>query len=360
MFHQTVVSNLSPNPLTGGEHPMLELMHAANLNEVQLADRRVLARRMLRNYISNSQSEWDRETREYVQEWRALSSAGGFPIPHDFMPEVDKALKGASGMFQAARIVQTENGDPMDWPKADDTGNVGELLPENTLTGDNADPVYGKLQLKGYVFSSKIVRVPVALIEDAGLDLEQDLFVTLGQRVARTFNPYATTGTGSSQPRGLITALLADTTPVAAASASAITYDDLVNLEHAIDPAYRNEPGMGWMFHYDVLKQIKKLKDANGHPIFKYGDGTPGRPNSLMGWPFFINQDMDNTIATGKETVVFGNFNHYIIRRAGPTILMRLTERYGEYMQYGFLLIDRLDGQLVMGGNKAIQVLQHP
>jgi HK97 family phage major capsid protein len=324
---------------------------------------------MLRRFLTEQPSGWSPELREYVEaarsrfpsEARFLSGvSAGFLIPQSFMPELDIALKSFSGVMAAGRIVQTENSRPLPWPKADDTANIGELLPEGTATADTADPTYGKLDFKAYPYSSKLVRAPFALVADTYAEFERDLFEILGQRIGRAFNAHATTGTGSGQPRGLITALLADTTPVPASAAGAITYDDLLKLEHAIDPAYRNVPGMGWMMHYDILKEIKKLKDANGRPIFMAGDGTPGRPNAIMGWPYFINQDMDNTMVSGKETVVFGLLRKYVIRRGGAPILLRLTERYAEYFQVGFVLFDRLDGQLVMGGNKAIAVLQQP
>jgi HK97 family phage major capsid protein/HK97 family phage prohead protease len=329
------------------------------------------ARRMLRNFMTQHPDHWDAEMRQHVEaarehfpaQIRSLSAvtgaAGAFLIPQDFMPELDIALKSFSGMMDAGRIVQTETGAPLPWPKADDSANVGELLAEGSVTTE-ADPVYSQTQVKSYPYSSKLVRVPMPLLTDAMAEFERDVFAMFGQRIGRAFNVDGTTGTGISRPRGLITALLADTTPVAAAVAGAISYDDLVNLEHAIDPAYRNLPGMGWMFHYDILKQLKKLKDSNNRPIFLAGDGTPNRPNAIMGWPYFINQDMDNTIATGKETVVFGLLKKYVIRRGGAPILMRLSQRYAELFQIGFILFDRLDGQLVMGGNKAIQLLQQP
>ncbi len=334
--------------------------------------RRELARRTLREFLTRHSSDWSSETRKISEasisrvpsDKRALSAvtgaAGGYLIPKDFMPELERAQKSFSGMFDACRVVQTGDGSPLDWPKVDDTANVGELLAEGSATADTADPTFGQVTLKAYQYSSKNVRVPLPLTVDAYDGFESDLFETLGARIARVANPHLTTGTGTAQPRGLITALLADTTPVAAGSSIAITYDDLVNLEHAIDPAYRNVPGMAFMLHYDILKALKKLKDSNSRPIFMAGDGSPGRPNSIMGWPYFINQDMDNTIASGKETLLFGLVKKYLIRRGGAPLLLRLQERYAEYLQVGFVLLDRLDGQLVMGGNKAIQVLQHP
>jgi HK97 family phage major capsid protein len=336
-------------------------------------ERRERSGQILETFVRQNRDEWDDETRENVEastadlplaEQRALSAisgaGGAYMIPQDFMPELDVALKSNSGIFDGCRIVPTKSGAPMPFPKMDDTGNVGELVTENAATADTADPVFGQVQLKTYPYSSKVVRVPNALLADAYPGFVTDLIHGLAARVARAFNPHGTTGSGSSQPRGLITALLADTTPVAAASSVAISRGDLVKLEHAIDPAYRNMPGMGFMLHYDVLQALDNLLDAAGRPLFLRGDGTPARPPSLMGWPYFINQDMDNTIASGKETVVFGLLKKYVVRRGGSPILLRLEERYAEYLQVGFVLLERLDGQLVMGGNKAIQVLQHP
>jgi len=336
------------------------------------AESRERSRKSLRAFLSQHPSEWDDEVRAEIKraqaampkEARALSAitgaAGAFTIAQDFMPELDKAMKSFSGIMEACRVIQTEDGSDLPWPKMTDVANVGHRLTENVAAATNVDPTFAQTILKSYVYTSDIILVPIPLLIDAEFDLEADLFETIAERIGRIFNTEATTGTGSSQPRGLITALLADTTPVAAAAAGAIAYGDIVNLEHGVDPAYRSQAGAAFMLHDDTLKVIRKILDSNGRPLFMPADATPGTPATIMNRPYFINQAMDNAVSTGKETMVFGLLKKYIVRKAGSPFLMRLSERYADAFQIAFVAFQRLEGQLVSGGSTAVQVLQQP
>jgi HK97 family phage major capsid protein len=331
---------------------------------------RARAGRCLRAFLSQHPSNWDDETREAIRqtqellpkEIRALSqvtgSAGAYTIPQDFMPELDKGLKSYSGIAEGCRTVQTEDGADLPWPTMDDTGNIGAILAEGSAAADNADPTFAQKILKTYQYTSKIIRVPLPLLADAAFDMEAELFDLLGVRLGRILNNHGTLGTGSSQPRGLITALIADTTVLSTASAGALAYGDIVKLEHGVDPAYRGQRGCAFMLHDSILQEIKKLLDSNGRPLFMPADSAPGTPSTIMGRPFFINQDMDAVLTTGSEVMVFGQLQKYIVRRGGRPIIMRLNERYAEYMQAAFVVFDRFDANLVSGAATAVRVLR--
>jgi len=333
---------------------------------------RARATRALIAFMSKHPSAWDDEVRAEVKraqaslpkEARALSAitgaAGAFTIAQDFMPELDKAEKSFSGIMEACRVIQTEDGADLPWPKMTDVANTGHRLTENTAAAENVDPTFALVTLKAYVYTSDIILVPVPLLVDTEFDLEADLFESVAERIGRIFNTEATTGTGASQPRGLITALLADTTPIAAAAAGAIAYGDIVNLEHGVDPSYRSQAGAAFMFHDDILKVVKKIVDSNGRPLFMPADATPGTPATIMGRPYFINQAMDAAVATTNETMVFGLLKKYIVRKAGQPFLIRFGEKYMNALQVGFAAFQRLEGQLVSGGSTAVRVLQQP
>jgi HK97 family phage major capsid protein len=346
--------------------------------------------RALRAFITQSPSQWDEETRTLISadqklvppearqmglgfvlpgrrgyvfgneaEKRALTAAANATVAEDFMRELDVAMKDYSGMAQAARIVNTDTGADMPFPTMDDTGNIGALLAEGSAAADNADPTLAAVILQAFLYTSKIVRVPNQLLQDSAFSVDSYLPAALGVRLGRILNNNATLGTGSSQPRGLITAILADTVELKAASATAIAFGDIVNLYHAVDPAYRNGAKVGFMMHDDILKVVEKIVDSNGRPIFRAASEAIGSVPTIYNRPVFINQDMDSTVAEDKESIVFGDFNHYVIRRALNPVLMRLAERYAEYFQTGFVMFDRWDGDLVGGAGRALRLLSH-
>jgi HK97 family phage major capsid protein len=359
----------------------------------QTPEQREKDRRALRTFIARPASEWDPETRETVKamqanvppearamgvgfvlpglrgktvkgefrsakEQRTLTAAGNTTVAEEFMDELDVAMKEYSGIMQAARIVTTDTGADMPMPTADDTGNTGALLAETNAAADTADPTIAEVVLQAFLYTSKIVRVPNQLLQDSAFDLESELAGMLGVRLGRIMNTHGTKGTGSSQPRGVITAVLADTTPVIPASATALAYADLVKLQHAVDPAYRKRPKTAWMFHDKILEVLKKLVDSDGRPLWA-PSVTVGAPDRLLGHPWFINQDMDSTLVEDNESVLFGDFSKYVIRRALNPVLMRLNERYAEYFQTGFVMFERWDSDLIDAGGDPIKVISH-
>lgn len=284
-------------------------------------------------------------------------SAGGFTVPTGFLAQIDRAMKDYSGVLQSlAQVITTDTGADLPWPTVNDTANEGEQVDENTAVGGQ-DVAFGQITAKAYLFSSKLVLVPITLMQDTGIDLEGLLASLLAERLGRIANRRLTNGSGANQPQGVVTA---STLGETAAGASAITYDETINLQHSIDPAYRVDAE--YMFHDDCLKLLRKLKDSDGRPIWmpaanaSMANGAPGLLNNS---PYRINMHMDSP-ATGKKSMLFGDFAKYKVRRVKSITLVRLAERYAEKMQIGFFAFMRMDGRLSNAGTNPIKHLVHP
>ncbi len=282
------------------------------------------------------------------------TSGGGYLIPTDLQKSIEKIMLYFGPMWDGmvTRELPTEMGNPLTIPTNDDTTNTGRLLAINTAV-TTTDLVFGQVQLDAYKYSSDQLLVPFELLEDSAVPLDMFLFDELGERLGRILNTHLTTGTGSGQPNGAVTASAAGVT---SAAAGAITRSDIIGLVHSVDRAYRNGPKVGFMFHDNILAAIKKLAIGSGddRPLW-----TPsmreGEPDRLEGFPYWINNDMVSTIATTNKTMLFGNFDKYIVRKVGQMRLYRLEERYRDTDQTGFIAFMRADGELLT--NKAVKRL---
>ena len=78
------------------------------------------------------------------------------------------------------------------------------------------------------------------------------------------------------EPQGVVTG---STLGKTAAGVATITADELIDLFHSIDPAYRQSPRFRWMFNDATLKAIRKLKDGDGNYLWTKGDVQMGLPN---------------------------------------------------------------------------------
>lgn len=286
-------------------------------------------------------------------------SEGGYTVQTDIAKTVADALKQYGGVRSVATVIQTEMGNPMSFPTSDGTSEVGEQVAENTAAAA-ADPVFGTKALDVYKFSSKVIAVPVELLQDSSVDIEAFVLKRITDRLGRITNLRFTTGSGSSQPNGVVTAASAGKVG-ASGQTTTITYDDLIDLVHSVDPAYRASGQCGFMMKDSTLRDIRKLKDDTGRPVFLPGyDGlADAMPDTILGFPVTINQDMAAMAASAKS-VLFGDFSRYYVRDVLQNTLHRFEDSaYAKLGQVGFLAWARSGGNLIDVGG-AIKYYQNP
>lgn len=279
------------------------------------------------------------------------SAQGGYTVPTEVATAVADALKAYGGMRAVAEVFRTATGSDINFPTSDGTSETGELIGENT-TATAADPSFGVVSLKTYKFSSKIVAVPFELLQDSSIDMEGFIRGRLVTRLGRVTNTYFTTGTGTAQPNGIVTAAASGKVGTTGQTLTVI-FDDLVDLVHSVDPAYRNLGNCKFMMNDASLKVIRKLKDSAGRPIFLPGYDGLGKamPDTILGYPVVINQDIA-VMAANAKSILFGDFTFYKIRDAMDMQMFRFDDSaYIKLGQVGFLAWMRSGGNFVdVGG----------
>ncbi|MFO0802007.1 MAG: phage major capsid protein [Gemmataceae bacterium] len=287
-------------------------------------------------------------------ESRAMSvgsnSGGGYSVPTGFIPSLEKALKQYAAVRTVASVFRTEDGRSSPQPTTDDTGNIGERLDENTEVAYQ-DVTLGVVTFAAYKYSSKMVKLSQELLDDSALDFATELGTMLGERIARKQAVDFTTGSGSSQPQGIVTA---STLGVTAASATAIAPDEIISLIHSVDPAYRQSPNFALMMADTTLAYIRKLKDGQGRYLFIPDTNSTG--GRIHGVPVVVNPQMAS-IATGNKTVLAGDFSKFKIRDVNTVRFRRLEERYAELDQVGFIAFLRSDSRLMDAGTHPVKHL---
>jgi HK97 family phage major capsid protein len=299
--------------------------------------------------------ELDEEERKIVGSYAAKSekrvqtvgtdSQGGYTVPEGFAGRIVEYMAYISGLLQFANIIRTDTGNDIPFPINNDTANTGELIAENgDISSSSADLLFSVYTLGAYKFSSKMVKVSSELLQDNGVNLTDYLAKKLAERLARITNTYFTTGTGSSEPQGYITAA---SRGKVTASTSTWTQAELIALQDSIDPSYGSAPGVAWAMHQNLLSEIKQTAAATANfgsvwtPSFR--DGEPDR---LLGKPYFINQAMSSTSATGDKVFAYGDFKKFNVRIVNSFNLKVLRERYAELDQVAFFGLMRADSFL--------------
>lgn len=271
---------------------------------------------------------------------------GGYTVQTEIAETLIESLKAYGGMREVAEVITTAQGNSMSFPTTNGTTEKGEIVAENASAAA-ADPTFGTVGLNVFKFSSKVVAVPFELLQDSVIDVEAFVNRRLTERLGRITNEMFTSGTGTAQPRGVVTGATAGKVG-ASGQAASVTFDDLVDLIHSVDPAYR-VGGARFMMNDASLKLIRKFKDSQGRPIFLPGyDGLAGpMADSVLGYGVTINQDVP-VMAADAKSVLFGDFKKYIIRDVMQATLFRFDDSaYVKLGQIGFLMWMRSGGNLI-------------
>lgn len=289
------------------------------------------------------------EVRAVLQEQRVqtagTTTAGGFTVPVELAAFIEQAMIATGPMYDSSlfTVINSTDGRTFNIPTVDDTASTAEAHTEGgTVTDDGGkDVVFAQKVLSAYAFDSEWVRWSAELNADSIFNMESLLGELLGSRLGRIANSKLTTGSGSSDVEGIVTNSALGKT---AAGTAAITADEIIDLIHSVDPAYRASPNSAIMMNDSTLAAVRKLKDGDGNYLWQMGNYQAGVPQSILGYPVVVNQAMDS-LATAKKVMLFGDMSKFYVRKVGGPSLYVARERFAP--DFGLLGFVRFDGVLV-------------
>jgi len=268
---------------------------------------------------------------------------GGFTVPAEIATMVIDKLKSFGGMREVGTVIGTDGGSSLNFPTSDGTGEVGEIVGENAAAAAG-DLTFGTIPLPVFKYSSKKVALPVELIQDSGIDVIAFVVNRLATRIARIQNTHFTVGAGTTQPDGVMLKSATGKTGTTGQTLT-VTYDDLVDLKHSVNRAYR--ANAKYMMNDLSVAVVSKLKDTTGRPIW-VPSITEGAPDMLNGHAVAINDDVA-VMAANAKSIAFGDLSQYTIRDVkGSTSLRRFDDSaFALLGQVGFCGWTRSGGNLL-------------
>jgi HK97 family phage major capsid protein len=187
---------------------------------------------------------------------------------------------------------------------------------------------------------SFITQISREMVEDAGVDILGFLAEQTGNELGYRVNAALTTGTGTVQPNGIVTAAGSAVTGTSLNP----TADNLIDLVYSIDTAGRRLPGAGFMMNATSVANVRKLKDSAGQYLFSPSLSADAR-DLLLGYPIFENPAMA-TAASAVKPVIFGHLPSYIVRQVGGIRLDRSDDFAFSNDLITFRATFRVDGNL--------------
>jgi HK97 family phage major capsid protein len=248
---------------------------------------------------------------------------------------IAQAVERSAVMRGGATTFSTSDANPIDFTVVtgrSTAGIVGETSPipesyPSTTQRSMGGFKYGFASVVSYEFATdQVLDLVGFLVGDAG--------PAIGDVMARHF----LTGTGTGQPRGLITDASPATAAFLASDTDGKVSDALIDLFYELPSSYRGNAK--FVVSDKVAAQMRKLKDANGQYLWQSAL-TAGNPDLFNGKPVLTDDGIPD------DKVLFADLSKYRIRFAGSLRVDRSVDAKFDTDQIVYRFLQRADGLLV-------------
>jgi HK97 family phage major capsid protein len=250
---------------------------------------------------------------------------GGYMVTPTIGAIIQGVFFETSPMRQIANI-ETISSDSIEYPRDDDQASGGWVGEQETRAVTNT-PQGGMQRIPVHELYA-LPKVTQKLLEDASWPVDTWLGRKIGEIFSRTEATAFVTGNGVKRPRGFTTYASGTFSAggsgkieqVAAATAGAVGWDDLINLMGALKDFYAN--GAVWLMKRATVTSLMLLKDGQGRYIWSPNQQA-GKPSVLLGSDVYQAADMDGITGGTKLPIAFGNFKmgYTIVDRIGISTL---------------------------------------
>jgi len=273
---------------------------------------------------------------------------GGYLVPDEFERTLIEALDEENIFRKLANVISTSSGDRK-IPVVASKGTASWIDEEGAIP--ESDDSFGQVSIGAYKLGT-MIKVSEELLNDSVFNLENYIAREFARRIGNKEEDAFFTGDGSGKPTGILAATGGAQIGVTAASATAISIDEILDLFYSLKSPYRNKSV--FVMNDATIKAIRKLKDGQGQYIWQ-PSLQAGTPDTILNRPVYTSSYVP-TIAASAKSIIFGDFGYYWVADRQGRVFKRLNELYAATGQVGFVATQRVDGKLILP--EAIKVLQ--
>lgn len=275
-------------------------------------------------------------------------SEGGYLAPDEFERTLIETLEEQNIFRQLASVITTSSGDRK-IPVVASKGTASWVDEEGIIP--ESDDAFGQVSIGAYKLAT-MIKVSEELLNDSVFNLPQYIAREFARRIGDKEEEAFFIGDGTGKPTGIFNATGGAEVGVTAASATAITLDEVMDLFYSLKSPYRKKAI--FTMNDSTVKAIRKLKDGNGQYIWQ-PSLTAGEPDTILNRPVNTSAYVP-TLGASAKSIAFGDFGYYWIADRQGRSFQRLNELYAANGQVGFKATQRVDGKLILP--EAIKVLQ--
>lgn len=277
--------------------------------ELRAEEKEAQEERAFENYI-----------RGVVSEERAsnlTSGDNGAVIPASIANKIIKKVVEICPIYQMATRYNV--GGTLSIPYYDeDTTAITMAYATEFTELESSSGKFKSIELKGFL-AGALTKVSKSLVNNSQFDIVNFVINQMAENIAKWIENELLNGTtqkieGVSQCKQVVTA----------ASSTAITADELIDLQETVPDVF--QPGCIWIMNKATRTAIRKLKDSDGDYILQK-DMTAKWGYRLFGADVYCSDNMPK-MAAGNTAIVYGNMSGLAVKVSEDMNIEVLRERF--------------------------------
>jgi HK97 family phage major capsid protein len=242
--------------------------------------------------------------------------SNGAVIPATIINKIVEEMSNISPLFERAEKYVVKGNITIPVYNAGPTMAYAQEFTALTSTTGN----FTSITLTGYL-AGALCKISRSLINNSNFDLVSFVVRKMAETAVEWFEGEMIHGTSGS-----ITGLSTATPAVTAASATAVTAEELIDLQDSVHDKYQRDAI--WVMSPKTRNAVRKLKDGQGNYLL-VRDFAADYTYSLLGKQVYVSDNMPD-MATKKVTIFYGDPSGLAVKISEGAEVEVLRERYAD------------------------------
>ena len=262
-------------------------------------------------------------------------------IPKEISQQIILGLQGSYELMNKVKLFITPHAKTYVEPILS-----GDMTLKRITVGsanEEGNPSLEGIEIKAYDYRLPVIPISLTLLDGSDADIQGAIVALLTEHIARGLTNLALTGGTASDG---VSALVPKVVTTTAASATAVTYNDLIDVLAKVKAPHNAQGVASWVMNSATRAALMKVLDQNGRPIF-VESAREGEPDRILGRPVVIDDNMPD-IGAGKTPILFGDLRKYVLRIVqGVKVRVYQEEKFYKDNCVGIQAFVSADGKLI-------------
>lgn len=200
---------------------------------------------------------------------------------------------------------------------------------------------FATIELTGYLYGA-LTKISKSLLNNSDFNLVNWVIDKMAKKVAKFIEGELLNGT-ASKTAGIAGSYDSTNMKVTLASKSAITADELIDIQDKLPDAYQGNAC--WIMAKDTRNKCRKLKDGQNNYLLVRDFSQEGA-YTLLGKPVYLSDNVTALGTASKNVIFYGDMSGLAVKEAETAEVQILREKYATQHAVGIVMWGEIDAKV--------------